>query len=84
MTPQLYDTVRILNDDPRQCIHAGDQGVLVEWLDPPAPAERIAIIELFDGRDDPIVEVPASGIEAMQQADALKNDVSERENKRAG
>jgi hypothetical protein len=89
MEPQMYSSVRILRDDPTQQVRAGDEGALVDWIDHPAGGERGAIIELYGGREDPVVTVPASWIEAIQEAsgampDAASGDSGARKTKRAG
>lgn len=85
MEPKLYLSVRILRDDPKQGVRAGDEGALVDWLEHPAGGERGAIVELYDGRDDPVVSVPASWIESVEDAAGAPHaDLAARKTKRAG
>ena len=65
MEPKLYQPVKIIRDDPKQGISAGAEGALLDWLDAPAGGEKGAVVELYGRKDDPVVTVPASWIEAV-------------------
>ena len=89
MEPPMFASVRILRDDPDQQIRAGDEGALVDWIDHPSGGEKGAIIELYGGRQDPVVSVPASWIETVEEdaaatPDAASGDSGTRKTKRAG
>jgi hypothetical protein len=70
MEPRLYHPVRITRADPAQGISAGDEGALLDWLDAPAGGEKGAVVELYDRKDDPVVTIPASWIEAVAEGKA--------------
>ena len=65
MRPKLYQPVKIIHDDPKQRVTAGDEGALLDWLDARPGKKGCAVVELYDRKDDPVVTVPASWIEAI-------------------
>ena len=83
MKPKLYQPVKINRDDPSQGISAGDEGALLDWLDAPAGGEKGAVVELYDRKDDPVVTVPASWIEAIAGEKVVNKDSGKRR-RRAG
>ena len=75
MKPKLYQPVKINRDDPTQGISAGDEGALLDWLEAPTGGEKGAVVELYDRKDDPVVTVPASWIEAVADSKGENKDL---------